>query len=86
MLPDVVVGFLVIVMLIAAIYAAEARDLMNAVIALALLSLIASIMFYILQAPDVAMTEAAIGAGLSTAIFIFAIKKTGRYEDEDREE
>ena len=86
MLPDLVVAFLVVVLLIAAIYAAETEDLINAVISLALLSLIVSIFFYILQAPDVAMTEAAIGAGLSTAIFIFAIKKTRRYENHEREE
>ena len=51
----------------------------NAVIAMALVSLLASILFYFLQAPDVAMAEAAIGAALTTAIFIIAIKRTNRH-------
>jgi len=45
-----------------------------------LVSLIAAILFYLLQAPDVAMAEAAIGAALTAAIFIIAIRRTERYE------
>jgi len=37
--------------------------------------------FYILQAPDVAIAEAGIGAALTTAIFILAIKGTVREEE-----
>ena len=69
-----------IVMIIFAIYAAEVKDLLYAVVATMALSLVVSIMFYVLQAPDVAMAEAAIGAGLTTAVFVLAIKKTERYE------
>jgi len=50
------------------------------VIAAALVSLIAAILFYFLQAPDVAMAEAAIGAALTAAIFIIAISRTKRHE------
>jgi len=53
---------------------------MAAVVACAAVSLIVSALFYLLQAPDVAMAEAAIGAALTTAIFVIAIRKTGRYE------
>jgi len=72
--------FLVLVMIVAALRAARAKDLMDAVIACALVSLMASIIFYFLHAPDVAMAEAAIGAGLTAAIFIFAINRTERRE------
>jgi len=75
---------LVVVMIAAAAYAVRSRDLMNAVIACALVSLMASVIFFFLQAPDVAMAEAAIGAGLTTAIFIFAIHKTVRHEDNEK--
>ncbi|HJK58853.1 MAG TPA: DUF4040 domain-containing protein [Methanocorpusculum sp.] len=37
---------------------------------------------FILQAPDVAIAEAAIGAGISTAILIIAIRGTTREESE----
>jgi uncharacterized MnhB-related membrane protein len=75
-----VVSFLVVLMLVGAVAASIFRDLISAVIAAALVSLIASILFYFLQAPDVAMAEAAIGAALTAAIFIIAIKRTERYE------
>jgi len=77
----VVVSFLVLLMLVAAVAASVFRDLISAVIAAALVSLIASILFYLLQAPDVAMAEAAIGAALTAAIFIIAIRRTKRYEE-----
>jgi uncharacterized MnhB-related membrane protein len=75
--------FLLAVMLVAAICVTVFKDLMSAVIASALVSLVASIIFYFLQAPDVAMAEASIGAGLTTGIFIFAIRRTVRQEDEE---
>jgi uncharacterized MnhB-related membrane protein len=76
-----VIALLVILMLIAAIAALIFKDLINAVIASCLVSLIASILFYFLQAPDVAMAEASIGAALVTAVFIIAIRRTKRYEE-----
>ena len=59
------------------------KDLLAAAIAFAAFSLLLAIEFYILQAPDVAIAEAGIGAGLTTAIFIIAIRGTKRYEEEE---
>jgi len=64
-----------------AICAVFTKDLLVAVVALGVNSLIASILFFLMQAPDVAITEAVIGAGLSTAIFVFAVKRTQRQEN-----
>jgi multicomponent Na+:H+ antiporter subunit A len=47
------------------------------------MSLISSVIFYFLHAPDVAMAEASVGAALTSAVFIIAIKKTERYEEKD---
>lgn len=74
------VSLFILMMLGAAVAALIFKDLMNAVIASCMVSLIASIIFYFLQAPDVAMAEASIGAALVTAIFIIAIRRTERYE------
>jgi energy-converting hydrogenase B subunit D len=71
---------LIVLMLISAISACIFRDLINAVIAMACVSLIAAILFYLLQAPDVAMAEASIGVALVTAIFLIAIRRTERKE------
>ncbi len=72
--------FLLFLMLALGIYAVETRDLLASVLAAGFISLVASIVYLYLQAPDVAMTEAAIGAGLTTLIFIIAVRKTERYE------
>ena len=73
-------AILIVIMIAAAVATSVFKDLMNAVIACAAVSLIASVLFYMLDAPDVAMAEAAIGAGLTTAIFVLAIRKTERCE------
>ncbi len=57
------------------------KDLISAAIALAACSLLVSLEFLILQAPDVAIAEAAVGALLTTAIFIFAIRGSRRREE-----
>ena len=72
---------LILFMLVAAVATSIFRDLISAVVMCAAVSLLASVLFYLLDAPDVAMAEAAIGAGLTTAIFVLAIRKTGRYEE-----
>ncbi|AEK73398.1 MULTISPECIES: hydrogenase subunit MbhD domain-containing protein [Thermococcus] len=63
-------------LLIAAIAAVRFKNLVSAVIAMAVFSLILSLEFYILQAPDVAIAEAGVGACLTTAMYLLAIKKT----------
>jgi multicomponent Na+:H+ antiporter subunit B len=58
------------------------KDLLVAVLASAVISLVSSIFFLILQVPDVAITEASIGAALTTGFFLFAMKYIGRNEDD----
>lgn len=59
-------------------------DLMAAALASGLFSFLVSLEFFILQAPDVAISQAGIGAGLTTAIFIVAIRGTQRFEGEGK--
>ncbi len=61
--------------------ALRAKDLLNAVIFLAVFSLLNALLFFYLHAPDVALTEAAVGAGISTFVFVWVIHKTGRRDD-----
>lgn len=63
-------------LLVTAIAAIRFKNLISAVIAMAVFSLILSLEFYILQAPDVAIAEAGVGAGLTTAMYLLAIKNT----------
>ncbi len=81
----IVVVFCVLLMAVAAYFAIKTNDLISSVLASSVVSLMASILFLILQAPDVAMTEAAIGAGLTTFVFLIAIRKTERYEKHEEQ-
>jgi len=77
--------FLIIMAIIligAAIYAVIQKDLLYAVLATGVVSLVLSVFFYLLQAPDVAITEAAIGIALTTIIFVITIRNTSRNEEE----
>ena len=71
-----------ILVIAAAIIAVILKDLLAAAIALAAMSLLLSLEFYILQAPDVAIAEAGIGACITTAILVIAIRHTKRMEEE----
>ena len=66
----------------AAAMALRFKDLLASVISLGVMSLLLSVEFYLLQAPDVAIAEAGIGAALTTAIYVISVNKTTRWEDE----
>lgn len=72
-------------MLTMAIIAIYHNNIVVAIIAAGAVGLFASILYLLLAAPDVAMTEAAIGSGLSTIIFFYVlnrIRTTDEREDE----
>jgi len=67
-----VVGLLILGI---ALFALHARKVSVAILGAGAVSLLASVMFLLMAAPDVAMTEAAIGSGLSTIIFFYILNK-----------
>lgn len=83
MIALILILVLLVLMIAASVYAIRQKDLLYAVIATGIISLILSILFYLLQAPDVALTEAAIGVALTTIIFVITIRNTERMEVED---
>lgn len=73
---------LILLMIVGALAAVFFENLLNSIISLGLISLIAAALMYFLKAPDVAMTEAIIGAGLTTSIFIFTLLKIKRSDNQ----
>ena len=72
---------LAVAMVILAIMATRGkRSLGISILSAGLVSLLASVMFLLLAAPDVAMTEAAIGSGLTTFLFFFVLGRVRRGE------
>jgi len=54
------------------------RDVLAVIVAFAAYSLGLALLWLTLQAPDVALTEAAIGAGVTTVLFLLTLAKTVR--------
>jgi multicomponent Na+:H+ antiporter subunit B len=70
---------LFLILIITAVLALQVRDLLTAVALLSGYSLFAALLFAGLQAVDVALVEAALGAGLTGVLFIAAILATTRH-------
>lgn len=64
----------------AAWMAIQQRDLLQAVLGLSMVSLAAVGHFFLLQAPDVALTEAAIGVAAGSFVLLMAVRQFGRDE------
>lgn len=51
------------------------KDLLGAVIVFMAYSLVMAILWQQLNAPDLAITEAAVGAGITTLLFVLTLKR-----------
>jgi energy-converting hydrogenase B subunit D len=71
------VEVLLLLLLLLAILVLSFRNPLSSVILLAVFSLICALLFFVLKAPDLAIAEAAVGAGVATALFIHAVRRTG---------
>lgn len=78
----ILLGFLVV----CAIAASLSKSLLNTILIFMSYSLVMSIIWILLEAPDLAVTEAAVGAGITTVLFLVTLKKIhalmGKAEEE----
>ncbi len=71
------VAIIVVLMLGAALAVLMLKNPVGAVAAASVVSLALSVLFVILRAPDVAMTEAAVGGGLGSLILALSLRRLG---------
>ncbi len=78
---------LVAFVIVGALFAATVRDLVGSIVTFAGLTLGVAIIWVLLAAPDVALIEAAVGAGVTSVLFMIALVKTSgsRSESESRD-
>ena len=69
-----------ILLVVCSIAAVNSKDLLSAVIIYSSYSLLMSVLWLLLAAPDVALTEASLGAALTSMLMITTIGRTRRYE------
>jgi len=75
-------------LLVCAIATCLSKNLLATVIIFMAYSLLMSIMWILLQSPDLAITEAAVGAGVTSVLFFITLKKIHaiKPEEEDHHE
>ena len=67
----ILLGFLVV----CAISVSFSKNLLNSILIFMSYSLIMSIIWILLESPDLAITEAAVGAGVTSVLFFATLKK-----------
>jgi uncharacterized MnhB-related membrane protein len=72
-----ILGFLMIGIIFCAILAITAKRLLSSAIWLAGVSALSAMVFYLLNAREVAVIELSVGVGLVTVLFVFAISIAG---------
>jgi len=80
-ITSVIFIILCIVIIVTAMLTLYFRDLLASVVSYSVMSLVLTVVFLHLDAPDVAIAEAGIGAALTTCIFVIAVRLTRRREE-----
>lgn len=68
-----------------AIVAPLCRRLLTTVIVYMSFSLLLAVIWSLLQSPDLAITEAAVGTGVTGILFFLTLKKIGALQGEDKD-
>lgn len=75
-----IIIFLLTLMVITALAIVQTKNLFAAAMLSGIFSLMSAMIFFLLDAADVALTEAAVGAGISTVLFLGALALTAEHE------
>ena len=78
----ILLGFLVV----CAIAASLSKKLLNTILIFMSYSLVMSIIWILLESPDLAITEAAVGAGVTSVLFFVTLKKIHAIMKADKKE
>lgn len=73
-------------MIICAISVSTTKNLLSSVIIFMSYSLIASVIWLLLRSPDLAITEAAVGAGVTSTLMFLTLKNVNKLKEEGEEE
>ncbi|MBQ2991392.1 MAG: DUF4040 domain-containing protein [Clostridia bacterium] len=70
-----IIQLMLLFLIVCAIAVSVTRDLLTSVIIYMAYSMIMSVIWITLESPDLAITEAAVGAGVTSLLFFLALKK-----------
>ncbi len=66
---------LLVFLIVCAVCASFSKSLLNTILIFMSFSLVMSIVWMLLESPDLAITEAAVGAGVTSILFFLTLKK-----------
>ncbi|MCI9427543.1 MAG: DUF4040 domain-containing protein [Eubacterium sp.] len=78
----ILLGFLIV----CAVSVSFSKNLLNSILIFMSYSLIMSIIWILLESPDLAITEAAVGAGVTSILFFVTLKKIHALRQEAEKE
>ena len=73
---------LLIFLLVCAVAVSFSKNLLNTLLIYMSFSLIMSVIWILLESPDLAITEAAVGAGVTSILFFVTLKKIEAIKEE----
>ncbi len=71
-------------LIICAIFVSLSKNLLKSVVIFMSYSLVMSIIWMLLESPDLAITEAAVGAGVTSVLFFATLKKIQAIDAEEK--
>ncbi len=75
---------LMALLIICAVSVSFSKNLLNSILIYMSFSLIMSILWVCLESPDLAITEAAVGAGITSVLFFITLKKIHAMGEEEK--
>lgn len=75
---QIIEWLLLIFLIVCAVAVSVSKNLLNSVIIFMSYSLVMAVIWVLLQAPDLAITEAAVGAGVTSVLFFLALRRVGQ--------
>ena len=85
-MTNIIMYVLLIFLIICALAVSFSKNLLNSILIYTSYSLISSVIWVLLQSPDLAITEAAVGAGITSLLFFATLKKIHEIVKEDKKE
>ncbi len=77
---------LLICLIVCAVSVAFTKDLLTSIVIFMSYSLIMCVIWVLLKSPDLAITEAAVGAGVTSILFFITLKKIKAIRKEEQDE
>lgn len=83
---NIIVYILMIILIVCAISVSFSKNLLNSILVYMGFSLVMSVIWIILESPDLAITEAAVGAGVTSLLFFLTLKSIHAIKGDEENE